>query len=660
MYLFKFLLLVKLSTAFGLRAIPSYDSYSLLMKSSSMESKCSIIKNACKDILEQLECLPDETPNQPPENPDKDEIPRPPEYNPSQKPPQPNESDKPGNHPPPKPSDPGNSGKPTPTNKNIQSGSYIASWYAYKKHYMGINKINVFNQPVSAFQASSEYVFFPYHMRNYASKLTHVYYAFWKIGQDCVVELDDPDAAWYGAVNNVEPSWIPIPSGACKGIMNDMMALKSEFPHLKMLMSLGGWTFSRYFSKCTATRSDRDKIIRSIFFRLNEMDPNFGKPNAIWNGVDLDWEFPEASNGLYPDHLPNDWDNFVTLTNEFKRAAANEGRNDFYVSSAIGMGTTLTRLYQKPETTKRFCAAMDMVNLMEYDLHGKWDRTTGHNANFCKDTRKGDKSLGLSVITTVTNLINAGCPANKMSLGIPNYSPAWTRIAPGEYRNGIFTQASSDQFVGWSTFSDKDDAFVPQGIISYWDMKANVLSNPDFEVYSQDCPADEGVVVPLKHVYSAKHQAFATLEDPEVVRAKIKWAKAKGLGGFFFWDSQQDKYGELVKEAFSTWGLQEHPAAGSYMCHNNAKPDFDKDPLSGMKVEAVCRLTDNKVSINSGESCSVGKQKAQLVCGNNKTPVVTGGCRSYNPTACLNMCSPKWGATGNMVYVGDIVYFQCV
>jgi hypothetical protein len=61
--------------------------------------------------------------------PDKDDIPRPPEYNPSQTPPQPNEAEKPGNTPSP-PSDnnkPSNPEKPVPSNKSIQSGAYIAS-----------------------------------------------------------------------------------------------------------------------------------------------------------------------------------------------------------------------------------------------------------------------------------------------------------------------------------------------------------------------------------------------------------------------------------------------------------------------------------------------------------------------------------------------------
>lgn len=118
----------------------------------------------------------------------------------------------------------------------------------------------------------------------------------------------------------------------------------------------------------------------------------------------------------------------------------------------------------------------------------------------------------------------------------------------------MFSTASDAQFVGWSTFSDSDKALVPQGIISYWDLKENVINNPQFTVYSVDCPADNGVVVPIKHLYSQSLQAFASYEDIETVQKKVTWAKSKGLGGFFFWDSQQDKHGDILSAAFSTWG----------------------------------------------------------------------------------------------------------
>lgn len=106
-------------------------------------------------------------------------------------------------------------------------------------------------------------------------------------------------------------------------------------------------------------------------------------------------------------------------------------------------------------------------------------------------------------------------------------------------------------------FVDADDALVPQGIISYWDLKDVLAKYPDFRTYSWNCPAAQGVTVPHKHVYSSQRKAFASLDDEEVTSKKVQWAKAVGLGGFFFWDAQQDKNGLLLAAARQAWGKYE-------------------------------------------------------------------------------------------------------
>lgn len=144
-----------------------------------------------------------------------------------------------------------------------------------------------------------------------------------------------------------------------------------------------------------------------------------------------------------------------------------------------------------------------------------------------------------------------------MSLGLPSYSPAWTKIPKGTY-NGLFSTATDDKWVGWSTFSDKDKSLEPQGIISWWNLKEEKdKSENGFKLYSTDCPADEGVVVPMKHIYSESKQAMACYDDEEVTKKKSEWARKKGMGGIFFWDAQQDKNGDLLRAAREGWGKEE-------------------------------------------------------------------------------------------------------
>lgn len=98
---------------------------------------------------------------------------------------------------------------------------------------MGVEKMGVTgNSPQDPNSASNEYVFWATSMDSLAPQLTHLYYAFWNLDSQCQVVDGDPDASWYGAAGS--PTWIQPPSGACNGLMNDMMALKSKYPHLKV------------------------------------------------------------------------------------------------------------------------------------------------------------------------------------------------------------------------------------------------------------------------------------------------------------------------------------------------------------------------------------------------------------------------------------------
>lgn len=104
-------------------------------------------------------------------------------------------------------------------------------------------------------------------------------------------------------------------------------------------------------------------------------------------------------------------------------------------------------------------------------------------------------------------------------------------------------------------------------------------------------------------------------------------------------------------------GLTEHKAAGSYQCHDSAKPDFNVDPNTGEK-DTTCQTTNRVVQIQQGEGCFAARDKAMAVCG-GKAAKVIGGARSTSPTVCVKMCSATWGATDETVWVGDNVHYIC-
>src|SRR5919201_368725 len=113
------------------------------------------------------------------------------------------------------------------------------------------------------------------------------------------------------------------------GNFNQLRKLKAQYPDLKVVMSLGGWTLSKYFSDVAATAASRQAFIQSCIALIIKGDlPTGGWPSqaggdgvaaGIFDGIDIDWEYPGIDPGNGADHSPADVHNATLLLQEFRR-----------------------------------------------------------------------------------------------------------------------------------------------------------------------------------------------------------------------------------------------------------------------------------------------------------------------------------------------------
>lgn len=105
-----------------------------------------------------------------------------------------------------------------------------------------------------------------------ARKLTHINYAFANISDDGEMVVGDPASDYEN--------------------FKQLQHLKKKHPHLKTMISVGGWTWSKNFSNAAASEDSRVKFAESVrrFILENGFD-----------GVDLDWEYPVS--GGHPDNV---------------------------------------------------------------------------------------------------------------------------------------------------------------------------------------------------------------------------------------------------------------------------------------------------------------------------------------------------------------------
>lgn len=85
------------------------------------------------------------------------------------------------------------------------------------------------------------------------------------------------------SVDGTNDSW----SQPIKGNFNQLRELKVKYPNLKILLSIGGWTYSKYFSDVAATASSRQTFVSSCItmFLKGNLPTGIGGRSVGWHGL---------------------------------------------------------------------------------------------------------------------------------------------------------------------------------------------------------------------------------------------------------------------------------------------------------------------------------------------------------------------------------------
>ncbi len=110
------------------------------------------------------------------------------------------------------------------------------------------------------------------------------------------------------------------PQQKLRGHFNQLKKLKSRHPNLRITLSLGGWLGSIYFSDAALTESSREIFVNSCidqFIKGNLPVKNGaggkGVASGIFDGFDIDWEYPISGGAQGMKHNKNDNNNLTLL-----------------------------------------------------------------------------------------------------------------------------------------------------------------------------------------------------------------------------------------------------------------------------------------------------------------------------------------------------------
>src|SRR2546430_13998825 len=147
-----------------------------------------------------------------------------------------------------------------------------------------------------------------------AKHLTHIFYAFALIAPNGSVSLGDRciDVGACGKDAQLPP--------IAGGNFGELRRLKAQYPHLKLTISIGGWGGSARFSDAALTEATRRRFAESA------IDLFFRRWPGLFDGVDIDWEFP-VQGGLKGNvERPEDKRNFTLLLAELRRELDAQGK----------------------------------------------------------------------------------------------------------------------------------------------------------------------------------------------------------------------------------------------------------------------------------------------------------------------------------------------
>eukprot|EP00121_Abeoforma_whisleri_P014549 Awhi_evm1s13415 len=286
--------------------------------------------------------------------------------------------------------------------------------------------------------------------------------------------------------------------------------VRSQNPNIKTLISIGGWTFStdpatkHIFPLAASSDVYRRLLCRNLI--------NFSRQHGF-DGIDLDWEYPEVSHR-------NDFTELLKVCQEeISNEASQNGMVPLQLSIAVAASHTTTPVIYDINEIHKY---LDFINLMSYDLHGSWENFSRPHTLLNAVNEEDPNSY--SILRSVDAWLQHGTPGKKLILGMATYGRAQTLAGtPNPNIPNIDHPTVHPALRG--------DYTQAEGFLSYYEIEDLIVQGAT-KIYDD---------VTMTTVVQ-KDNIWVAYDDKVTLGMKVDFLESRNLGGAMFWAIDLDDF----------------------------------------------------------------------------------------------------------------------
>jgi chitinase len=343
-----------------------------------------------------------------------------------------------------------------------------------------------------------------YQVKDIPPDVMDIAYAFFNLDAEGNVTSGDAWADFerrFVGIDSISPpdSWNE--SRPFYGNFGQFKKLRESGRKFNLQLSVGGWTWSKYFSDAISTEVRRTNFVNSLMGIFKKYD--------IFNGVSLDWEYLSNDGINYGNNgnvaRKEDPDNFILFLKKLRDNFKANGMSHYTIAFCCIAATDKARF-----PVEKLVPLIDEFHVMTYDFHsGAWGEKKA-----CHHTNPRKSSHGAwSCEEAADYYIKKGVPSTKIFIGGAFYSRGFANTdGLGKVANGDSPDSSWE--VGVVDYKD----LPKSGAVEYFDKEAKAA-------YS----------------YDSVKKVFNSYDNKESLIEKCKIIFEKNLGGIIIWENSGDR-----------------------------------------------------------------------------------------------------------------------